>query len=412
MEEYKFTKSYEMFERAKKVVPGGLIGPRTPLFLTYGSHPVFSQRCSGARFWDVDGNEFIDYMCAFGAQLLGYRHPKVEEAAERQAQSGDCFTMPSHLWLDLAEFVTREIPVADWAVFAKNGSDVTSYAALVARAHTERPGMAIAHHAYHGLDHWCIESKVGIPPEYKSHVYHFRFNDIEELQQLVKEKPGELAGIMLTPVGHWAMKDQEEPEPGYFDAVRKLCDREGILMIMDDIRCGFRYDYRGSHVYYGKAEPDLICYGKAMANGHPISMTVGKQKFMDAARKVYFSGTHFFSAAPMAATIACMTEIKESGAIDRVKDLGSRLQKGLAEQAVAHGIKVNITGHPSMPYMTFGEDASLEKSRYFCGEASKRGIFLHPHHNWFISAALTEDELKKTLEVTDACFKLVKTKYS
>jgi glutamate-1-semialdehyde 2,1-aminomutase len=410
MELNQFTRSYEMFERAKKVVPGGLIGPRTPLFLTYGSHPVFSDRSQGARFWDVDGNEFIDYMCGFGAQLLGYRHPVVEEAARRQAEKGDCFTMPSERWLEFAEFVVAEIPMADWCVFAKNGSDVTSYAALVARVAAGRPGIALAHHAYHGLDHWCLESNAGIPPEYKSHVYRFRYNDLEDLEDLVRRQPNEIAGVFLTPVGHWAMTDQEEPVPGYFEAVRRLCDREGMLFLMDDIRCGFRFRYEGSHAYYGQAEPDLICFGKAMANGHPISMMAGKARFMDAARQVYFSGTHFFSAVPMAAAMACMREIKASGAIARIKDLGRRFQAGLRDQAKAHGLPASVTGHPAMPYLTFADDPTREKNRFFCGEAAKRGIFLHPHHNWFVSAALTDAELSRTLEVTDLCFKLLAEK--
>ena len=206
------------------------------------------------------------------------------------------------------------------------------------------------------------------------------------------------------------MADQEEPEPGYFEAVRRICDREGMLFLMDDIRCGFRFRYEGSHTYYGQAEPDLVCFGKAMANGHPISMMAGKARFMDAARSVYFSGTHFFSAVPMAAAMACMREIKASGAIARIKDLGRRFQAGLRDQAKAHRLAASVTGHPAMPYLTFTDDPTREKNRFFCGEAAKRGIFLHPHHNWFISAALTDAELSRTLEVTDLCFKLLAEK--
>jgi glutamate-1-semialdehyde 2,1-aminomutase len=411
MDLYEFKKSYEMFAEAQQVVPGGINFPRTPLFLTYGEHPVFIQRAQGARLWDVDGNEFIDYMCAFGAVLLGYNHPGIEEARNRQAAMVNSATMPSNLWLELARFLVREIPMADWAVYGKNGSDAVTFAAMAARVHTGRPGIAMAHHAYHGLHNWCIESDAGIPAEYKTHVHRFNYNDVEDLEELIKNQRDELAAVMLTPVGHWAMRDQEAPAPGFFEAVRRLCDQNGLVFIMDDIRCGFRYRYEGTHAYYGKAEPDLCCFGKCITNGHPLAVCLGKKHIMDAAKKVYWSGTYFYEAAPMAAAMACMKEIKQSGAIEKIAALGSRFQQGLRDQAAARGIKVSVTGHPSMPYMTFAEDPSLEKSRFFCGAASRRGIFLHPHHNWFVSAALSDQDLARTLEVTDVCFKLVKEKF-
>ncbi len=408
---YEFKRSYEMFESAQKVVPGGIFFPRTPHFLTFGSHPVFTDRALGARFWDIDGNEFIDYMCAYGAVVLGYNHPAVEEAARKQAERCNATTVPSDYWLKLSEFLVQEIPVADWVAYGKNGSDATTFAAIVARIHTGRQGIAMAHHAYHGLHNWCIESEAGIPPEYKTHVYKFQYNDLEDLQALVESKRGELAAVFLTPVGHWALADQEDPAPGFFEGVRELCDREGMLFLMDDIRCGFRIKYEGTHAYYGNADPDIICFGKAMGNGHPISVALGKAELMESAKKVYWSGTHFYSGVPMAAAMACLREIKESGAIERIKDMGTILQAGLRDHAKSHGVEVSVTGHPAMPYMTFEDDASREKMRFFCGEASRRGIFFHPHHNWFISAALTKDDLARTMEVTDICFKLVKDKY-
>lgn len=407
MGDYDNSRSYKLFEEAKQVIPGGIPMPRTPLFLTFGSHPVFSTEAKGARFKDVDGNEYIDYMCAYGAVLLGYGHPAVEEAAEKQRKKMNCASIPPDTWVDLARFVTGEIPMADWCVFGKNGSDVTSYAAMLARTYTGKPGIAVAHHAYHGLHHWCIESDVGIPPEYKEHVYKFNYNDLEDLEEVVDKNRDQLAGVFITPVGHWALGDQEEPAPAFFDKVREICDREGMLFLMDDIRCGFRYDYRGTHAYYGESEPDVICFGKAIANGYPLALAAAKSKFMEAAQKIYWSATHFYSAAPMAAAMATMKEIKESGAIERVYQLGTRLQETLREQAKSHGLKISVTGHPSMPFMTFDQDENLEMNRLFCGEAAKNRVFLHPHHNWFVSAALTDSDLERTFEVTDQCFKIV-----
>ncbi len=406
-----FKKSYEMFEEVQKYVPGGINFPRTPHFLTFGSHPVFTAKAKGAKFWDVDGNEFIDYMCAYGAVALGYGHPKVEEAAAMQREKCNATNVPGEYWLNLSKFMVEELPVADWVVWGKNGSDVTSFAAMAAREHTGRWGIAVAEHAYHGLHHWCIESDIGIPPAYKSHVYRFQYNDIEDLQELVEKHKGEIGGLFLTPVGHWALRDQEEPAPGYFEGVRELCDKEGMLFLMDDIRCGFRIRYEGTHAYYSKVEPDIVCFGKAIGNGYPIACAVGKKHLMESAKRIYWSGTHFYSQVPMAACMATLNEMKASGAIERIKETGEKFQQGLRDAAKAHGQDVSVTGHPAMPYMTFANDPSREKNRFFCGEASKRGVFLHPHHNWFISAALTDEDLKKTMDVADECFKLSKEKY-
>jgi len=408
---YQYPRSYELFEEAKKYIPNGIPMPRTPLFLTFGQHPVFLGGAKGARFTDMDGNEFIDFMCAYGAVLLGYNHPKVEEAAAAQREKGNSTSIPGPIWVEFAKFMTREIPMAEFMVYGKNGSDVTTWAAMLARTHTGRNGIVMAEHAYHGLHNWCIESDVGIPEEYKAHTYKFRYNDTEDLEEVVENNRGKLAAVFLTPVGHWAMADQELPEPGFYEKVREICDREGLLMLVDDIRCGFRYDYRGTHAYFSRVEPDVICFAKAISNGYPLSVAVAKSEYMEAAKKIYWSATHFYSAVPIAAAKATVEEIKASGAIERIAEIGARFQEGLRQQANSHGVAASVTGHPSMPFMTFAEDPTLEKNRFFCGEAARRGVFLHPHHNWFVSAALTDEDLDKTLEVTDACMKLTKEKY-
>jgi len=406
-----YPKNYALFEKAQKLIPNGIQMPRTPIFSSYGDVPVFVARARGSRFWDIDGNEFIDYLCSYGAVGLGYNHPKVEEAARSQLDLVSSCSIPSERWVELAEFLVNEIPMADWVVYGKNGSDVTTYAAMAARNFTGKPGIARMKGAYHGFHHWCIASDVGQPPEYKTHVYDFNFNDVEDLEECITRHQDQLAAVFLTPVGHWAMRDQEDPIPGWFEKVRELCDREGLLMVVDDIRCGFRFDFRGTHRYYSAVEPDIICYAKTIANGWPIAVAACSQKLFESAKQLYWSATQFYSAAPMAAAIATLKAIKEEGLIQKIKLDGERFIKTLGQQAGSYGIKVNLTGHPSMPYLTFHDDPRLEKNRFFCGQAARRGVFLHPHHNWFISAALTEDDLKKTFEVTDQCFKLVKEKF-
>lgn len=410
MELYSFTKSYELLEEAKNYVPGGIYGPRSPTFLTFGSYPAFLARGEGCRVWDVDGNEYIDYMCSFGTNLLGLKHPKVDEAARKQWDKGDCFTLPSDQWLPLAKKMVKTIKDMGWCVFGKNGSDVTSHAITVARAHTGRKAILVANGSYHGSHFWCQGHGEGVPEEWKSHIHYFEYNDPDDLIRALKEQGGDTAAVILTPHRHDAIREQELPKEEFVRAVNAEAEKQGFLIIVDDIRCGFRLDLAGSASFYGW-NADLNCFGKAMANGYPIAVSMGKKELMPAAEKVFFTGTHFFSGVPFAAALATVDEVKASGAIDKIRTMGTRLMDGLAQAAAAQDVGVALSGPPAMPYMVFRDDPLFEKNRFFCGEAAKRGIFFHPHHNWFVCAALTDADLKKTLDVSEECFKLTREKH-
>jgi glutamate-1-semialdehyde 2,1-aminomutase len=409
MKLYEFTRSYEMFEEAKKYVPNGIYGPRSPMFLTFGSYPAFLKRGEGCRIWDVDGNEYIDYMCSFGTNLLGLKHPKIDAAARKQQENADCFTLPSDLWLPLAKKMVETVHGADWCVFGKNGSDVTSYAITVARVHTGRAVILIAKGSYHGSHFWCQTHGEGVPAEWKTHLAYFEYNDVADFKRVVDENRGKVAAVILTPHRHDALRDQELPKKEFVDAVNATAGSEGFDIIVDDIRCGFRLDLQGSARHYG-FNADLQTFGKAMANGYPIAVAAGRSDLKPSAEKVFFTGTHFFSGVPFAAAIATIDEIRSSGAIQKIDAMGKKLMKGLEEAASAAGVKVTLSGPPAMPYMTFENDPTFETNRYFCGEAARRGIFFHPHHNWFVCAAITDDDIRKTIEIAAECLGLVKKK--
>ncbi|MDD4860865.1 MAG: aminotransferase class III-fold pyridoxal phosphate-dependent enzyme [Smithellaceae bacterium] len=410
MKLYEFTKSYQLFEEAQQYIPNGIYGPRTPAFLTFGSYPAFIQRGDGCRIWDVDGNEYIDYMCSFGTNLLGLKHPKVDAAAKKQWENADCFTLPSDQWLPLAKKIVGTIQGVDWCVFGKNGSDVTSYAITLARIFTGKMDILLAHGSYHGSHFWCQPHGEGVPEEWKTHVHYFEYNDVNDLKRVLSEHDGAVAGIMLTPHRHDAMKDQELPTKEFVDAVNSLAKKEGSMIIVDDVRCGFRLDLAGSSKHYG-FNADIQCFGKAMANGYAISVAAARKELMDASKKIFFTGTHYFSGVPFAAALACLEEIQAGGAIDYIRKTGAMLMDGLRQAASAEGISVNVTGPPAMPYMTFANDPLFEMNRFFCGQAARRGIFFHPHHNWFVCAAMKETDILKTIDVASVCFKLTKDKF-
>lgn len=407
---YTYTQSEELMARARKVVPSGIYGHQSPEFLTPGSYPSFLTRGKGCRIWDVDGNECIDFMCSYGPIILGHAHPKVEEAVSAQLARADAFNLPSEKWVELAEFFVSITPAADWAVFAKNGSDVTTWALTVARAHTGRDKIIMAQGAYHGTHGWCAPSPTGIPAAERAVVLNFQYNDLEGLKRVVAENKGQVAAIVISPFRHDFFHDQEMPAPGFPEGVRALCDQEGIVLVLDDVRAGFRLDMRGSWEPYG-VRPDLICYSKAIANGHPLAVGLGREELRHAAESIFFTGTFWSAAAPMAAAIATINTLREEGGIEQMRAMGQRFRDGLDQQARSLGLTIKQSGPPAIPFMTFVGDEGFDRSRLFAGECARRGVFLHPYHNWFLMAAHTERDIDQALGVTEEAFKIVKAQH-
>jgi glutamate-1-semialdehyde 2,1-aminomutase len=402
-----FEKSQALFERARQVVPGGIPGHQTPALLKRGGSPCFIEKAEGCRFWDVDGNETIDYMCAYGPMILGYNHPKVEEAAHKQRIKGNCFNLPSPLLVELAEYLVELVPSADWAVFGKNGSDVTNYACQVARAHTGKKKIIRAEGAYHGIGAWCNPITTGITEEDRVNVLTFPYNDLPALRDLVKANKNDVAGLILSPFRHDAFHDQEMPTEQFLQGLRELCKPEGPVLIIDDVRAGFRLDLRGSASYFG-LHPQLNCFSKALGNGYPISACLGNKDLMPSAKKIYFTGSFFMSAVPMAAALATLKELVAIKAVERMFRMGEKLKQGMLAQAESLKMEIHYTGPVTLPFMTFKNDPSFDKAKTFCARAFQEGVFFHPSHNWFLSAAHGEQEIEQTLTVTRKAFKEVK----
>src|SRR3990170_3883758 len=408
---YVFTRSDALLARAQKVVPHGIYGHQSPKLLTLGSYPTFLARAEGCRFWDVDGNEYIDFMCAYGPMVVGYRHPRVEAAARAQAEKADCLNLPGDVWVDLAELLVDITPFADWAVFAKNGSDATTWSLAVARAHTGRPKIVMAAGTYHGVGAWCTPGLAGIPPSARADILTFAYNNVDDLKRVVDEHRGEIAGVIVTPFRHEAFHDSETPVPGFLEGVRALCDQEEIVLIFDDVRAGFRLHLGGSGEYFG-VRPDITCYCKAIGNGYPLAAGLGRDYLRGAAEQVFFTGSYWTAYVAMAAGIATIETLRDEGGIERMDAMGKRLREGLDQQARSLGLAIHQSGPPAIPFMTFVGDATFEKNRLFCGECARRGVFFHPHHNWFLSAAHTEADIDETLGVTEVAFKAVKERYA
>jgi glutamate-1-semialdehyde 2,1-aminomutase len=403
----RYAETARLFARAERVVPGGIYGHPSPAMLVPGRYPYFFARGEGARIWDVDGNEYVDLMCAYGPIVLGHNHPRVDEAARREAANGQCFNSYGRPFVELAERLVDLTPWADWAVFAKNGSDVCTWATQVARAATGRRKILIAEGTYHGSDPWCTPLPAGVLPEDRAHVVAFRWNDLASVDAALAACAGDVAAIMVTPFRHEAFHDQEMPAPGFLPGLRARCDRLGAAFILDDVRAGFRLHLAGSGEAFD-VRPDLACYSKAIANGYALSACLGRDALRDAATRVFFTGTYWPSAAPMAAALACLAELEATDGPATMARTGRLLREGMARQAAAHGLAIRYTGPDAIPFLTFAADAGgFRRSRRFAAACAARGVYLHPHHNWFVSTAHTDADVARVLEVTEEAFREV-----
>jgi glutamate-1-semialdehyde 2,1-aminomutase len=372
-------------------------------------YPQFFSHADGARLWDVDGHEYIDYMCAYGPNLLGYRHAVVDAAYTGQLKRGDTMTGPSALIVDLAEDFVRMIGHAEWAIFCKNGTDANSMALVIARAATGKRKVLIAHGAYHGAAPWCTPVKTGIIEEDRAHQIFYTYNDVASLEAAAAEAGDDLAGIFATPFKHDTFTTQALLDPAYARRAREICDARDALLIVDDVRGGFRLSRDCSWTLAG-VQPDLSSWGKVIANGHPISALLGSERARAAASTVFVTGSYWFSSAAMAASLATLKLLRESDYLENTIALGEHLRTGLADLARRHGVDFQQSGPPQMPLFLFGGDTDFRQGYCWGVEMLKRGVYVHPWHNMFICDALTEADIGLTLEAADASFAALKEK--
>jgi glutamate-1-semialdehyde 2,1-aminomutase len=396
------TRDSELRRRAAKVVPGGMTGHLNAAALPPG-YPQFFERGLGCRVWDVDGREFIDFMCSWGPNLLGHRHPRVEAAVQAQLAQGDCLNGPTPRFVELAERFVARSAHADWVLFQKNGTDATTVCTMVARAATGRRKILVATKAYHGADPWCTPIPLGVTAEDRAHLIHYTFNDIASLEAAAAEADGDLAAIVVSAFRHDLGVDQELPAPAFARRVRALCDKAGAALILDEVRAGFRLHDGGSWELVG-VRPDLSAWSKAIANGYALAAVTGVDSLRDAASRIYTTGSFWSGAVAMAAALATMEEADASGLVGHLQKMGQRLRQGLAEQAARHGVPIRQSGPVQLPLVLFDDDPAFERGTAFAAEALRHGVYLHPKHNMFLSLAHDERDIDLALAATDHAF--------
>ena len=396
-------------QRARRVVPGGMTGHLHAAVLPAG-YPQFFSHGQGCRLWDVDGREFIDFMCAWGPNLLGYQHPEVQAAAQAQAALGDCLNGPTARFVELAETLVDQVAHADWVMFQKNGTDATTVALMVARAATGRRKVLAAQGSYHGAAPWCTPVLQGTTAEDRAHLIRFQYNDVASLEQAAAEAGPDLAAVLLSPIRHDLGVDQALPTPAFAQAARRLCDQAGAALVLDEVRTGLRLHAAGSWEPLA-VRPDWSAWSKAIANGHALAAVTGTDALRDAAGRIFTTGSFWAGGVAMAAGLATLAVARREGLVAHLERIGSLLRQGVAEQAAGLGLALRQTGPVQMPLMLFDNDPAYEKGFVFCAEALRHGVYLHPKHNMFLSLAHSEADIALALRATEAGLQAVRQRF-
>ena len=414
MKKLNLTKSNELYEEALEKIPGAILGIRRPYNFVPGEYPIFFESAQGGRVTDVDGNEYIDMLCAYGPIIIGHREKEIDDAVIAQIQNkGFCFSLTQSVQNRLADKLIELIPSAEQCVFVKTGSDATTTAIRIARGSTEK--LKVARCGYHGWHDWCVEVKGGIPEKFYEDVFGFPYNNLPALEKIMEEHGNDMAAIIITPVGHPLGAKVEMPKPGYLEGVRALADKYNTVLIFDEIRSGFRFGLGGAQKEFG-VTPDLSVFGKAMANGYPIGAVVGKEKYMKVvADKVFLSSTFFPNSLEQVAALKTIEILERDNILGVIKQKGIVFAEKVQKVIDECGMDVELSGAPYMPFITFNKDEAklYKKIRVeFYTQLIRRGVFLQPYHHGYIAYRHTDEDLDFAAKMIGESLIAAKEKYT
>lgn len=385
-----------LYKEALDLIPGAILGIRRPYNFVEGEYPIFFETAKGGKVIDVDGNEYLDMLCAYGPIIIGHREEEIDNAVIDQIRNkGFCMSLTQQIQNELAKKLRELIPCCEKVVFVKTGSDATTIGVRVARGYTKRT--KILRCGYHGWHSWCVEGKGGIPEKLYEDVFEFEYNNLDHVSKLMQTYGNDVAAIIITPINHPGGHEVEMPKPGFLEGLRELVDRYGALLMYDEIRTGFRVNLGGAQKELGVI-PDLAAFGKAMANGYPISFLGGKKEIMDTLIKdVFLSSTFFPNSLPQVAALKTIEIMQRDNVLDGIRIKGDKFAKSVTEIIDDSGIPCTFSGSPWMPYITFDSDPNqlYRKLREeFYRQLIRRKIFLQPYHHGYICYRHTNEDLE------------------
>jgi len=424
----KHDRSSQLFDKASRVIPGGVNSP-VRAFKSVGGDPLFIERAAGSRIRDVDGNEFIDYVGSWGPMIVGHCHPRVIEAVTAAMSRGSSFGAPTELEVELAEMVVDAVPSIEMVRMVSSGTEATMSAIRLARAATGRDTLIKFAGCYHGhADSLLVKAgsgaatfgvpdSPGVPADFARHTLVAEFNDLASVQALVDDNRGTIACIIIEPIG--GNMGTVPPQPGFLEGLRTICDREGILLIFDEVMTGFRVAYGGAQELYG-ITPDLTTLGKIIGGGLPVGAFGGKREIMELLSPsggVYQAGTLSGNPLAMTAGIETLRILREDGFYRKLEEKSARLAQGIGRAAAEAGYPIYSTRVGSMfcAFFTTGEVRNWTTAarchtnaygKYFRAML-EQGIYLAPSQfeTAFVSMAHSEEDIARTVAAASKAFK-------
>ena len=402
----RYRKSAEMLQRALRVVPlGSQTFSKSRTQYPEGVSPFFMARAKGSRTWDIDGNEYIDFVNGLAAITLGYGDPDVDAAVSAQLQGGTILSLPHPLEVDVAEKMVAMVPCAEMVRFGKNGSDATSGAVRLARAYTGRDRIAAC--GYHGWQDWFIGSTTrnrGVPAAVRELTHAFTYNDAGSLKQILERFPGQFAAVILEPM------NIAEPREGFLQAVKALAHEHGAVLVFDETITGFRFANGGAQEYFG-VTPDLATFGKGLANGYPLSAVVGSEKIMRLMEEIFFSFTFGGELLSLAASSATLDKLTREPVVATLRERGQQLAAGVRRLIATHNVGefVEICGNPVWTFLKIkpaGGYSEWQLKTLMLQELFARGILMIGSHN--LSYAHSRADVDQLIAVYDEVFPLLR----
>ncbi len=393
----RYQKSQELLENALRIIPlGAQTFSKSITQFPLGVSPHFLDRGQGSHVWDVDGNEYIDFINSQAALNLGYNDADVNQAVLKQLQSGVSFSLSHHIETLVAEKIIAMVPCAEMVRFGKNGSDVTAGAIRLARAFTGREHVAVC--GYHGWQDWYIGStsrNLGVPKSTQALTHPFVYNDLQSLQNLFDQWPDQIAAVIMEPM------NTTYPAPGFLEGVRDLAHKNKALLIFDEVITGFRFSNGGAQGLFG-VTPDLATFGKGIANGYPLSALVGRKDIMALIEEIFFSFTFGGETLSLAAGLATLHKLQNEPVIAHMTSLGEKLIDGVKK--IIHEHKLNhlfeVTGHPVWSFLIMkGVEPYKQEDikTLWMQEVMARGILSYGTHN--LSYAHHDKDIERLFSV-------------
>lgn len=407
----------ELYRRALQLIPGGTqLISRRPNRYAQGVSPVYAKRAKGARIWDVDGNEYIDWVSGIAAIILGYCDPVVDEAVRQQMASGTVYSINHELEIELAEELGRTIKCAEMVRYAKCGGEACAIAVRIARGVTGRDKILFC--GYHGWHDWYIAANlaaeanlnahlfpgiepIGVPRALAGTALPFPYGDLTGLGQMLDEHKAQVAAVIMEPLR------SELPPAGYLEGVQKLCKHYGVVLIFDEVSSGFRIRLGGVQEFIG-ITPDMAVFAKAISNGYPMAAVVGRREVMEPAGRMFISSTYWSDTIGLRAALTTIRELRKREVPTYLDRLGTELQKQMNEAAAATGMKVQCGGlsvHPALQFQT--DDAALKTklATLYIQEMAKRGC--HGYTSFYLNAAQGKPEIAQTVAAAREVFTLM-----